>query len=315
VHPGAGVGGDAGPRGAAAVIDERLAQRARVLTSERVAHVMVTVVRAQRPTSVRAGDRAIVLPDGTIDGFVGGTCAEASVRLHALRVMETGEGLMLRIVPGDADAPALEGAVTEANPCLSGGSLELFLEPSIPAARLLVVGDTPIARELVSLGERLGYAVVAGDDDATPAPDDAALVVASHGRDEERALEAGLREGVAYIGLVASRVRGAAVIAALDVAQPLRARVHSPAGLDIGAHTPAEIALSILAEIVATRRDAPSRPAVEAPTQAIDPVCGMTVAATDATLHVDGAGGRVFFCGSGCRDTFAADPAHHVAGR
>src|SRR3954447_1978012 len=113
--------------------------------------VSAVVVRAQRPSSVRPGDRAVVSPDGTIDGFVGGACAEPAVRLHALRVLETGEPLLLRIVPGDDEAPAQEGAVTVQNPCLSGGALEIFLEPHVPAPRVAVVGDTPIAHTLPAL--------------------------------------------------------------------------------------------------------------------------------------------------------------------
>jgi xanthine dehydrogenase accessory factor len=206
--------------------------------------VRATVVRAQRPSSVKAGDTARVLPDGTIEGFVGGTCSEESVRLHALRVLETGEPLVLRILPGDGEAPAEEGAVTVSNPCLSGGALEIFLEPHLPAPRMGVVGETPIATAVRSLAAALGYEV--GEDG------DAALVVASHGRDEEAALARALQAGVPYVGLVASRRRGAAVLESLDVAD--RDRVHTPAGLDIGARTPEEIALSILAEIVSLRR-------------------------------------------------------------
>jgi xanthine dehydrogenase accessory factor len=114
------------------------------LVAEREPFVVATVVRARRPTSVRPGDGAIVRSDGTIEGFVGGVCAESSVRLHALRAMETGDALLLRLVPGDVPgegaAPDLfEGAVVEHNPCLSGGSLEIFLEPHLPANRLVVV--------------------------------------------------------------------------------------------------------------------------------------------------------------------------------
>jgi xanthine dehydrogenase accessory factor len=216
-------------------------------------YVAVTVVRAQRPTSVRAGDSARVLGNGTIEGFVGGACAEESVRLHALRVLETGEPLLLRIVPGDAAGEAEEGAVVEANPCLSGGAVEVFLEPHLPAPKLNVAGETPVARALGELGRRLGFELAGG----APAGDEAAVVVASHGRDEEQVLERALLDGVAYVGLVASRARGAAVVAGLDVPDELRQRVHTPAGLDIGARTPEEIALSILAEIVAERRASP----------------------------------------------------------
>jgi xanthine dehydrogenase accessory factor len=237
------------------MIGEGLANRFAALEHERVAFVQATVVRAGRPASVRAGATALVLGDGTIEGFVGGHCAEPSVRLHALRALETGEALLLRIEPGDGAGAAVEGAVTEHNPCLSGGALEIFLEPHLPPPRLHVVGETPIALALAHLGRSLGYDVAAHSDGAVePSSDDAAVIVASHGRDEDRALATALDAGVPYVGLVASRKRGQAVVADLDVSDDDRARVHTPAGLDIGARTPEEIALSILAEIVATRR-------------------------------------------------------------
>lgn len=237
------------------MIAERLAHRAAALEAERVPFVQATVVRARRPASVRPGATALVLGDGTIEGFVGGHCAEPSVRLHALRALETGEALLLRIEPGDGEVDSLEGAVTVHNPCISGGALEIFLEPRVPSARVHVVGDTPIALALGELARDIGYDVAphAGGD-LEPVHDDAAVVVASHGRDEERALVAALAAGVPYVGLVASRTRGEAVVAALDVSEDDRRRVHTPAGLDIGARTAEEIALAILAEIVAVRR-------------------------------------------------------------
>jgi len=237
------------------MIAERLANRVTALEAERVPFVLATVVRAGRPASVRAGATALVLGDGSIEGFVGGHCAEPSVRMHALRALETGDALLLRIVPGDGDHAATDGAVTVHNPCLSGGTLEIFLEPHVPPARVHVVGETPIAHALVALGGGLGYDLVAHPDGAfEPADDDAAVIVASHGRDEDRALGTALEIGVPYVGLVASRRRGEAVVAELEVSDDDRARVHTPAGLDIGARTPEEIALSILAEVVATRR-------------------------------------------------------------
>jgi xanthine dehydrogenase accessory factor len=242
------------------MIGGELARHAQDLIAERVPFVAATVIRAQRPTSVRAGDAAIVHRDGTIEGFVGGACAEASVRLHALRAMETGEPLVLRILPGEAGAadepPASLGAVTVQNPCLSGGTLEIFLEPHLPAPAILVVGESPIASALIDLGGRLGYAAVAAAVERVEvaADDAAAVVVASHGHDEERALAIALIRGVPYVGLVASSVRGGAVRNALEVPDELRVRLRTPAGLDIGARTPAEIALAILAEIVACAR-------------------------------------------------------------
>jgi xanthine dehydrogenase accessory factor len=177
-----------------------------------------------------------------------------------------------------------------------------------------VVGDTPIAHALAALGGPLGFAVEVSDAHADPRPDDAALVVASHGRGEEQALTAALRVGVPYIGLVASRKRGAAVLASLDVPDELRARVHSPAGLDLGGGTAAEIALAILAELVGERRAvARAAAAPLEPATAVDPVCGMTVAAVLASVHLETAEGLRFFCCTGCRDAYVTDPARYAA--
>jgi xanthine dehydrogenase accessory factor len=302
------------------------------LISGGVPFVEATVVRAQSPTSANPGDAAIVRPDGAIEGFVGGACAETSVRLHALRALETGEPVLLRILPGEAAGEAAdeEGAVTVKNPCFSGGALEIFLEPRLPAATLRVVGKTPIALALAGLGERLGFAVeLDSAERSDPQPGDAALVVASHGHEEERILTAALRDGVPYVGLVASSKRGDAVRDSLDLPDDLRATLHTPAGLEIGAKTPGEIALAILAEIVALRRSgepavaaagagraetpapapAAAEPAAATTEVAIDPVCGMEVAVSEASIHLDLDGERHYFCREGCRDSFAAERA------
>jgi len=221
-------------------------------------YVHATVVRAQHPTSVHAGDAAIVHPDGTVDGFVGGHCALESVRLHAEQVLATGEPLLLRIVPEPEGEEPPEGVVVAHNPCLSGGAFEVFLEPWLPAPRLVVIGEAPMARALAELGRAAGYEVVA---DAAPHPGDAAVVVASHGEGEEHALTAALSAGVPYVALVASRTRGESVRASLDVPEDLRERIRVPAGLDIGARTPVEVAVSILAQLIAER--APHPAAVE----------------------------------------------------
>jgi xanthine dehydrogenase accessory factor len=273
------------------------AHRIDELVRARVAFVIATVVRAAKPTSVRPGDCALVFPDGTIEGFVGGVCAQESVRLQAARALETGEGVLLRLLPGLALTerdPLDSGVIVSHNPCLSGGALEIFLDPQPVAPRIAIVGDTPIARALgaiaVAAGYDVGSAVEAGD---------AALVVASHGEGEETALAAALEADVSYIALVASPRRGAAVLASLD--EPLRDRVHTPAGLDIGARTPGDIAVSILAQLIAARTVVAPVPTVQTAT---DPICGMEVLASDETVHVDTADGRVYFCCEGCRAAY-----------
>jgi xanthine dehydrogenase accessory factor len=262
MHPGAGLGGDAGQARAAAVIGEALTRRVQELAAEGSPFAVATVVRVERPASVHPGSAGIVQIDGTIEGFIGGHCAQHSVRLHALEAIESGLPLLLRVVPdGPEEAVREEGAVTVTNHCLSGGAIEVFLEPVLPAPRVLVAGDSPIVAALEALGPEVGLKIVAAhaikDGVLVPAAGDLALVVAAHGSDELGTLRAGLEAGVRWIGLVASRKRGAAVIDELradGVADELLDRVETPAGLDIGARTPAEVALSILARIVEVRR-------------------------------------------------------------
>jgi xanthine dehydrogenase accessory factor len=293
------------------MIAARLSRRADELRAARTPFVVATVVRAQRPTSVHTGDAALVLGDGTIEGFVGGTCAEQSVRLHALRALETGEALLLRILPGDGEAESDPPArVTVQNMCLSGGSLEIFIEPMLASPRVLVVGETPIASAVARMGAELDLdmVVVAGAD-VEPAADDLALVVAAHGRDELSALRRGLEAGLPYVGLVASRVRGSAVVAELHaegLAEERLAHLETPAGLDIGARTPEEIALSILARIVEVRRRDAQAGAV---TTAVDPICGMSVVVMADTPSAEHEGETVYFCREGCRAAFEAQHA------
>ncbi|MFC5994797.1 XdhC family protein [Pseudonocardia hispaniensis] len=231
--------------------DVGLAGRAGELRLGRTPFVLATVVRAERPTSAKPGDQALVLPDGTVEGFVGGVCAESTMRLESLRMLRDGESGLLRITPGGGggDAPPEPGLRIVENHCLSGGSLEIFLESVLPAPLVAVLGDAPVARALRRVGAALDYDVrpIAAPAGALPA-DAAAVVVASHGRDEAAVLTAALRAGVPYVALVASRRRAAAVLGGLDVDEKQRRRVHAPAGLDIGARTPAEIALAIFAE-------------------------------------------------------------------
>lgn len=300
-----------------------LAGRAAALSAEGTPFVWATVVHAHRPTSAKAGDSAIVLADGQIDGFVGGECAEATVRAQSLEALSTGQTRLLRVAPGEEETgePDEDGVITVHNPCLSGGTLEILLEPSVPLPVVAVVGSAPIATALLRADRLFGLQVRALATAEELPEGTLAVVVASHGRDEEPVLTAALRAGVPYVGLVASRRRGAAVLTSLDVEDAQRDRVHTPAGLDIGARTADEVALSILAEVVATRRAAgpagAARPteavaAPAAPATAQDPVCGMTVAAVPSSVHVDTPTGTVWFCGTGCRTAYLDNPAAYA---
>jgi xanthine dehydrogenase accessory factor len=317
------------------MITAAVSRRVQELAAEGAAFVMATVVRAQHPTSAQAGNVALVLGDGTIEGFVGGVCAEHSVRVYSLLAMEANESVLLRILPvdgaDDADEAAPsdhevsreQGAVTVENHCLSGGAIEVFLEPMLPAPRALVVGDTPIAEAVRQLGAELGLEVVAvRDGTPEPATGDLGLIVASHGRDELHVLRRGLEAGLAYVGLVASPKRGAGVIAELrsdGVSEELLERIDVPAGIAIGALTPAEVAVSILAKLIAVRRRdgavAPAPAAVSSSTSvrrviAVDPICGMSVAAVPGTPSIERDGETIYFCGEGCRAKFEAQHEH-----
>jgi xanthine dehydrogenase accessory factor len=312
-----------------------LLHRVQRLVADGEPFVLATVVQARRPTSVRPGDAAVVRADGTIEGFIGGVCATSSVRLQSLRALETGEALLLRLVPddgeGDGDAAFGDavfgaGAIVERNPCLSGGALEIFLEPHLPAARLVVVGDSPIAHALQRV------AAAAGFDCALVAPGGAmrvvdvvdgaaAVVVSSHGSDEEAVLAAALEAGVGYVALVASETRGSAVRAELPIPDELRGQLRTPAGLDIGARGPEEVAISILAELVARRHAHPVPPTpagevvVPAPSRvqvADDPVCGMRVAITAATPQLGVGEDVAYFCSEGCRNRYATEHSDAV---
>jgi xanthine dehydrogenase accessory factor len=300
--------------------------RADGLRTQRRPFVLATVVRAERPTSAKPGDRAIVLSDGTIEGFVGGACAESTVRAQSLVLLRTGESTLLRITPAaGAEYPALDGMTVVDNPCLSGGTVDIFLEAVVPAPLVHVFGDTPIARALAEVAAAAGYATGRSHDSTAPIPPDAvAVIVASQGHGEESVLRAAVLANVPYVALVASRKRGAAVLAEADLPADLAGRVRSPAGLDIGARRPGDVALSILAELVQVRAAEPpvaevaGAPAarqlkvIELAT-AVDPVCGMSVAVSPTSLHL-GRGGRTwYFCAAGCRAAFAADPARYGA--
>jgi xanthine dehydrogenase accessory factor len=288
-------------------VSARTDERARELTAEGVRFVHATVVRAQVPSSARAGDAAIVLEDGSIEGFVGGQCAESSVRSAALAALANGESVLLRVLPEDGVGfPDSPGAQIVVNPCLSGGALEIFLEPMLPPPVVQIAGTTPVADALVAIGDVLGYTSARWEAGRPIAASDA-FVVASHGRDETGPIRAALAANACYIALVASPRRGAAVLEELGLDDAQRARISTPAGLDIGARTAPEVALSILAEVInAVRAPTSTAPVRSAPAQVVDPICGMTVSVLPDTAHLVVDGADFWFCGTRCREHFAA---------
>ena len=285
--------------------------RAGKLAEEGRSYVLATVVRVERPASTRPGDRALVLPDGQLDGWVGGACSEPIVIREAMRALADGEPRLVRIGPPESGAEAPADIVVAESSCASEGTVEVLVEPQLPSPLLVIVGESKAAITLADLARAIGWRV------ATEQPGEAdAVVVATMGHADEDALEAALAGRAGYVGLVASARRAGVVLDALrarGVSEDALVRVRSPAGLDLGPATQPEIAVAILAELVAWRHTRVGGEAVLL--EAVDPICGMTVAveaAGDAVVH-DGV--AYYFCSAGCRSSFEADPARYATAK
>ncbi|MDH5674446.1 MAG: YHS domain-containing protein [Myxococcales bacterium] len=300
---------------------------------------LAIIVRAEKPTSAKPGDRAIVTQDGRLEGWVGGACAQRTVIAQGLATLRDRQPRLLRLSVEAAESPS--GRIDLPMTCFSGGLLEIYIQPELPPPRLVIVGHSPIGRALSTLGGAMGYEVRALGAGALPGEADAGadelealgaamgpetyVVVTTSGHHDEAALDAVLRRTEPrYIGVVSSRTRFASVrdhLRATGHDEAALGRIKAPAGLDIGARLPEEIALSILSEIVERRRraqaeqDAEADPATTTSEHgggAIDPICGMEVQREGAAHVHEHAGQRYYFCCAGCKRRFAADPAAHL---
>ncbi|MDQ7800610.1 MAG: XdhC family protein [Armatimonadota bacterium] len=305
-------------------------RRAEELRRQGQPFVLATVVRVERPASTRPGDRALVTPDGRLEGWVGGACSEPVVVREALRALVDRQARLVRIAPEAGGAS--EGWVSAVTTCPSGGTVELFLEPVEPDPHLVVFGESLVARTLVRLARTVGYRVtsvvgaesVGADADAlfvralpsaaTSSVDGA--VVATMGHWDEEALAEALRTPAGYVALVASRRRASSVLNELrrrGFREEDLARVRAPAGLDLGSPSQEEIALAVLAEFTQLRRAPTSRPHPLLPEEATDPVCGMTVSVRGALHTYAHRGTTYYFCCPHCREQFALDPDRYLA--
>ena len=271
-------------------------------------YVLATVVSVRRPASAKRGDRAVVRSDGTLVGWVGGACSEPAVIREALGALADGEPRLLRICPPGA-AQGGEDVVIAESSCASEGTVEVLIEPQLPTPRVAVIGESPAATALRQLVTGIGWRVT---DDLGAAAD--AVVLATMGRGDEEGLEAALASPAGYIGLVASARRAGVVLDRLrerGLDEEALARIRSPAGLDLGPLPQPEIAAAVLAELVAWRHARTGSPTELL--EAVDPVCGMTVAVGPETPQAEHDGTTYWFCCPGCRSRFAKDPAAFLA--
>ena len=320
-------------------------ERVAALRREGHAFAIATVVARRAPVSAHLGDHAIVFADGRMEGFVGGACAREIVRQQARESIAARHGRLVSIrTEASQSITATDEHVVVPMTCASEGAVDVYVEPFVRAPSLIVVGATPVADALSRLARGMDYDVVrVVDADERPdvepgsaslginvvsldelagavrdgAPDRAAVVV-SQGHYDEQALEVLLRASVPYVGLVASHKRGATVRSLLEEnGVPGVAALRSPAGLDLGARTAPEVAVSILAEIVQihttqAREKAPP-PASAAAASALDPVCGMSVVVASARHKAEVNGVPYYFCCANCRAKFLKDPQAYLA--
>ena len=308
-----------------------------------------TVVRVDKPTSGQPGDKAIVTLDGELFGWIGGSCARPMVLQEAIAAIRDDQARLIRLSSEPENQLHRTGMTDLSMTCFSGGTMEIYVEPHQPRPDLVIVGAMPIAAALSALGKAMGYSIsgvaiphvsepVEGADRVVASPEEIGplitpltyVVVATHGDHDELAVEQALAAGATYVGLVASPKRSKSIrdfLKAKEFSDEDLAPVDAPAGLDIQARLPEEIALSILARIVQLRRnvdsiewsgsearsdDSPG--AVSDPTEdsAVDPVCGMTVKLSGATNVYKYGGIDYYFCCGGCIAKFSAEPERYL---
>ena len=330
---------------------EDVLQRARALQAAGQPFALVTVVRVESPTSAKPGAKAIVEPDGPIQGWVGGGCAQPAVLKSARQAIADGQPRLIRISP-NTDAPVEPGVTDFGMTCFSGGTLDIFIDPVVPRPALLIVGASPAAQALSALASRVGFSVTVAFPGAGPEafpdahrrveslqPDalahlrPAGVVVATQGKRDEAGLEAALGTGAAFIAFIASARKAGRLRDYLKERGHDPARVdaiESPAGLEIGAATEEEIALSVLARLVQARRagllqgagspsagpsagePAPEPAPAAAAGEALDPVCGMSVDKATAAHRSEYAGRFWYFCCGHCQQAFDKDPRRYA---
>jgi len=298
-------------------------QQAAALQREGQPFALVTVVWRRGPSSSQQGAKALILPDGTMRGWLGGACAQPRLVSEAVIALGDGRPRLLLLGPLDElERGHREGVETVPIACASEGAMEVYVEPVLPAPNVVAIGRTPAVDVLLGMTQVLGWHVAALDDPAALSADSrTAVVVATQGHDDERALETALRTDAGYVGLVASRPRAKAVVdylRARGVAEADLARVRAPAGLDLGPTSSEEIGVAIVAELVALRAAGkfglkPGASGESGTDAVIDPVCGMTVTPSPAQYQTEHAGRVWYFCGPDCRRRFEAAPERYAA--
>jgi xanthine dehydrogenase accessory factor len=307
--------------------------------------VIATVVRREAPSSGKRGDKAIIDKYGGISGWIGGGCVKGIILKEAGDAVKSGQSRLVK-VGQSLSAEKQEGVIDYKMTCMSEGTIEVFIEPVLPAPHMVVIGKTAIAKALVKLAKVAGYRITAVAAEATPTTFDkvdelitqikleqvkiassASIVVCTQGDQDEEALEQALQQNCAYIGFVASRKKKAAVFEYLlqkGIDQKKLDAVKSPAGIDIAAKKPEEVAISILAEIIQVQNNRPAvagyfteqtddiKTAAIQPSYYINPVCNIPVDKNSPKHIIEYQGEKIYFCCDGCKEKFETEPAKYM---
>lgn len=315
------------------------------LTRAGESFAIATVVRVEKPISAKSGDKAIIQANGALDGWVGGGCAQDTVVREAKKAIREAQPRLLRLVGMGAVAEKSEGVLEFPITCHSGGTMDVYIEPVLPKPQLILLGNSPVAQTLAKLASVLDFQIDVFDPNANREQFPNAqhisaehnlqnfavrplsfVVVSTQGHDDELALEAAARSNAAYVACVSSAKKFASradYLRERGVSAEQIARFKIPAGLDIGAQTPDEIAASILAEMIQFRRQqfAPKQieqaqavaVAEEIVAEAIDPVCGMSVEIATARYVSEYDGAKYYFCARQCMNSFIQEPEKYLA--
>jgi xanthine dehydrogenase accessory factor len=303
---------------------------------------LAVVIRREAPSSGKPGDKAIIMPDGEVKGWIGGGCTKGIVIKEALESIQQGSPRLVRILPSDNLSDAV-GVKNYKMTCMSGGSVEVYIEPIMQTTQLYIFGRSHIAKALCQLGSASGYQVHMVSDLADDGMFDSAasssslkdfdkdrslstdyVVVCTQGEDDASSLAAAIKANPRYLGFVSSRKKANSLFLGLKkegVSFESLSRIKTPAGIDINAKTPQEVAVSILAEIIQVKRSADENAkndVIGEPDQLqedlyINPVCKIPVQKSTAKYVLEHEGEKVYFCCDGCKESFEKEPELYMS--
>ena len=322
---------------------EKFLEKTQELSKNNEPFAIAMVVRRESPSSGKTGDKAVINKFGELSGWIGGGCVKSIIIKEAEDAMRSGRPRLVKI-GNTLPASGQDGVIEYKMTCHSEGTVEVYIEPVLPAPHLLVMGNSAIARALIKLGKAAGYRITAAAPDAKPGSFEKVdelitqlnlqqvktngasfIVVATQGEQDELALEQALSKPAAYVGFVSSKKKKAQVLDYLMQSGQDKKKVdsiHSPAGIDINAKTPEQVAISILAEIIQVQTSLPAaagftkydetREEAGKPKFYINPVCGVPVDIKNPKHVIDYKGELVYFCCDGCKVKFEADPKKYM---